>query len=199
VTAEETLAELERRLPGPRRWREDVLAEIRDGLHDAAEAHVDAGSEPGEAERRAIDDFGSVDAVAFALRRGAVVRRGRRTAALACVPAVLGPMWDAGWRAASWSAWRQSSTRARRWPRSPASRCGGSCAVRCRRPLRRSPLACLARDSPSASAPWRSRWWQAAGPCPMAVSVWRSSARHPRRSPRSSSRARELIAIARGG
>jgi len=105
-----TVTALAGRLPGPRRWRSDVLAEIRDGLLDAAEAYTADGLTPADAERRAVADFGPVEAVAAALREHVAVRRGRRTAALACLPALLGPVWDVGWDLASGAAMRPAAS-----------------------------------------------------------------------------------------
>ena len=90
---------LDRRLRGPRRVRRDIVAEIRDGLHDAAAAHEDAGLDPAAAAHRALDEFGDLDAVARELQEELAVRQARRTAltvALAYMPLVFA--WDLVWR-----------------------------------------------------------------------------------------------------
>jgi hypothetical protein len=55
------LAELDRVLYGPRRVKADLLAEVRGGLIDAAEAHERAGLDPEAAERMAVANFGGAD------------------------------------------------------------------------------------------------------------------------------------------
>jgi hypothetical protein len=55
------LAELDRVLYGPRRVKADLLAEVRGGLIDAAEAHERAGLEPEAAERMAVADFSGAE------------------------------------------------------------------------------------------------------------------------------------------
>ncbi|ATY09669.1 hypothetical protein CU254_03705 [Amycolatopsis sp. AA4] len=54
------LAELDRTLIGRRGTKADLLAEARDGLHDAAEAYREGGWSETEAQRRAVADFGQV-------------------------------------------------------------------------------------------------------------------------------------------
>ncbi|MEQ0563773.1 permease prefix domain 1-containing protein [Amycolatopsis sp. NEAU-NG30] len=58
------LAELDRRLHGCGRFKADLLAEARDGLHDAADAYRAGGWSTEEAERRAVADFGPAAVVA---------------------------------------------------------------------------------------------------------------------------------------
>ncbi|WP_152360421.1 permease prefix domain 1-containing protein [Microlunatus speluncae] len=57
-----TVAELGRRLPAPLRPA-GLLAEIRDGLDDAAAAYRRAGLSPAEAADRAVADFGPIDEI----------------------------------------------------------------------------------------------------------------------------------------
>ncbi len=84
---EDTLAELRTRLgwsPG----RGDLLAEVRDGLIDTADAYRRAGWSPAEAESRAVADFGDLERVAAAYANRDVARSARWTA-LALGPGYL--------------------------------------------------------------------------------------------------------------
>lgn len=88
------VAELGRELRGPRALRRDVLAEVRDGLHDAAEAH---GDHP-DAAARAVAEFGTVAELAPLHQAELTAAQARRTALVVTVlfPAlVLG--WDLLW------------------------------------------------------------------------------------------------------
>lgn len=58
------LAELDRKLTGSAKHKTDLLAEARDGLHDAADAYREGGWSDEDAERRAVADFGPVTVVA---------------------------------------------------------------------------------------------------------------------------------------
>lgn len=60
------LADLARRLPGPRRRRARVLAELRDGLDHAVADHTAAGLAEAQAADAAIARFGAPEAVADA-------------------------------------------------------------------------------------------------------------------------------------
>jgi len=55
---------LDRRLRGPDPVKDDLLAEARDSLHDAADAHRDRGLAEEDAQRRAVAEFGPVGAIA---------------------------------------------------------------------------------------------------------------------------------------
>jgi hypothetical protein len=55
---------LDRRLRGPDPVKDDLLAEARDSLHDAAAAHRDRGLTEEDAQRRAVAEFGPVTAIA---------------------------------------------------------------------------------------------------------------------------------------
>ncbi|WP_158849167.1 permease prefix domain 1-containing protein [Saccharothrix deserti] len=55
---------LDRRLRGPGHVKDDLLAEARDSLHDAAAAHRDGGLTEEAAQRRAVAEFGPVNAIA---------------------------------------------------------------------------------------------------------------------------------------
>jgi hypothetical protein len=91
------LQELEGRLRGPARARAELLAEARDSLHDAVEAHRCAGLDPGAAERRAVADFGALDEVAPGYQTELALVQGRRTAGLLLVLPLLGVVWDLVW------------------------------------------------------------------------------------------------------
>jgi hypothetical protein len=61
---EDYLADLDRRLRGCGRFKADLLAEARDGLHDAADAYRAGGWSVEDAERRAVEEFGPAALVA---------------------------------------------------------------------------------------------------------------------------------------
>ncbi len=61
---DEYVTALDRRLRGPGHVKDDLLAEARDGLDDAARAHRDRGLDEEAAQRRAVAEFGPVTAVA---------------------------------------------------------------------------------------------------------------------------------------
>ncbi|MBB5956188.1 hypothetical protein FHS29_002774 [Saccharothrix tamanrassetensis] len=58
------LTALDRRLRGPEHVKEDLLAEARDSLDDAAAAYRDGGLAAEDAQRRAVADFGPVNRIA---------------------------------------------------------------------------------------------------------------------------------------
>nr|WP_240947703.1 permease prefix domain 1-containing protein [Planosporangium mesophilum] len=70
---------------GPRRAKEDLLAEARDGLIDAAEAYAVAGLPAPEATARALADFGGYRQVAADYQAELAAAQGRRTALLVAV------------------------------------------------------------------------------------------------------------------
>ncbi|WP_064742907.1 permease prefix domain 1-containing protein [Pseudonocardia spinosispora] len=74
------LAELGRALRGPKRARGDLLAEVRDGLLDAAHRYQDTGLDRDDARRRAAEDFGDVRELVPAYRAELIAGQGRRTA-----------------------------------------------------------------------------------------------------------------------
>ncbi len=96
------VADLAGELRGPRALRRDVLAEVRDGLHDAAEAHADHPDGAG----RAVAEFGSVAELAPLYQAELTAAQVRRTALVVTVlfPAlVLG--WDLLWsHGVAWTA-----------------------------------------------------------------------------------------------
>ena len=69
--------------------RAEVLAELRDGLEDAAAAYGRAGLPTPEARRRAVTDFGDPDHVVRHYRATDLGRRSQMTAALLGIGSVL--------------------------------------------------------------------------------------------------------------
>jgi hypothetical protein len=88
------LSELTARLPGPRRRREAILAELRDGLEQAAEVHIAAGLPPERAAAAAIAQFGTPQVVADAFSGELATAYARRT--IACF-VVTGPLVGVWW------------------------------------------------------------------------------------------------------
>lgn len=97
---ERYLAEIAVRLPGPRRARAGVVAELRSGLMDAADAHLSAGLPAGQAEQAAVAEFGDPARIARGFRGELAARQARCVAAavLASGP-VTGLLWLAAARA----------------------------------------------------------------------------------------------------
>ena len=94
---------LDRRLVGPGRLKRDVLTEARDSLIDAAAAYEDAGIDPADAQRRAVDDFGSVARIAPAYQAEVAATYGQRLAGLVTVLLVIGALLgDRMWQGAPW-------------------------------------------------------------------------------------------------
>jgi hypothetical protein len=88
------VADLDRILRGPRRAKADLLREARDGLRDAAAAHMDEGLDADAAQRRAVADFGDVRDIAPDYQAELAAAQGRRTALLIClVLAPQAPLW----------------------------------------------------------------------------------------------------------
>lgn len=73
------LADLGTRLHGPRRTRAAILAEIRDGLNQATADHTARGLGPADAAARAVEQFGSPQAVADAFTDELATAYARRT------------------------------------------------------------------------------------------------------------------------
>src|SRR5258708_6769160 len=65
---ESYLAEVTARLPGPARAHAGIVAELRAGLLDAADAHRAAGLDPDTAAKAAISEFGDPHQVGDAFR-----------------------------------------------------------------------------------------------------------------------------------
>jgi hypothetical protein len=79
---DEYIDELHAALRGPRRVKEDLLTEARDGLVDTARAYQEKGLDPDAAQRRAVAEFGEVREVAPDYQAELAVSQGRRTALL---------------------------------------------------------------------------------------------------------------------
>ncbi|MFW6690605.1 permease prefix domain 1-containing protein [Streptomyces sp. MAR4 CNX-425] len=78
---EDHLAALDGALRGPVRTKSRMLAEVRDGLADAAAAHAEAGAPTrAAAAARAVRDFGTVEEVGPAFQRELTIAQARRTA-----------------------------------------------------------------------------------------------------------------------
>jgi hypothetical protein len=93
------VAELDRVLHGPVAMKRSMIAEVRDGLADAAADHRDRGLDPEHAAAAAVRDFGPVRDVAPLLQEELTALQGRRTAQLLVVafPALL-LAWDLMWK-----------------------------------------------------------------------------------------------------
>lgn len=103
------LAAVERGLTGPRRWRSEVIAELRDGLTEAIAAHRTSTKSAAEAAGAAVAEFGppgivvagfaAVGAASLARRIAAALLASGPVAAVAWVAAMavsgIAP-WDAG-------------------------------------------------------------------------------------------------------
>jgi hypothetical protein len=66
-------------LRGPRRLRADLVAEARDSLLDATEAHIDAGMPPVAAAQRAVAEFGRHREIVPGYQRELAAAQGKRT------------------------------------------------------------------------------------------------------------------------
>jgi hypothetical protein len=88
------LAEVAARLPGSPRAHSGIVAELRSGLEDAADAHRSAGLPPAEAAQAAIGEFGDPAQIADGFRAEIAASLARR-AALAVL--VTGPLVGLLW------------------------------------------------------------------------------------------------------
>lgn len=96
-------AAVDRALPGPRRARHELVAELRDGLCDAADAYREAGLSTVEAERRAVDECGSVREIADEFRTEIAATQGHRGALLiACTMLASTFAWEVVWQFVSY-------------------------------------------------------------------------------------------------
>jgi hypothetical protein len=93
VQADAYLADLAARLRGPRRRREAILTELRDGLHHATEGHLAAGLPPDQAATAAIAQFGTPQAVADAFGGELTTAHARRTIAWYIATGPLVGIW----------------------------------------------------------------------------------------------------------
>jgi hypothetical protein len=92
------IAELAAELRGSRRAKADLLAEARDGLTDVADAYYLHGMDRAAAERRAVEEFGTVAELAPLYQRELGLAQGRRTALLVAFVLVMQPvLWNYGW------------------------------------------------------------------------------------------------------
>lgn len=87
------LDDLAARLRGPRRRREQILAELRDGLHHAITDRTAAGLPQGEAVAAAIAQFGTPQAVADAFAGELATAYARRTIAWYITTGPLVGIW----------------------------------------------------------------------------------------------------------
>jgi HAAS len=87
------LADLASRLRGPRRRRDAILAELRDGLLHATEAHIATGLTPEQATAAAINQFGDTQAVADAFAGELATVYARRTIAWYIATGPLVGIW----------------------------------------------------------------------------------------------------------
>jgi HAAS len=97
---ESYLSQVTAALPGPSRARADIVAELRGGLIDAAEAHRRAGLAPLAAAQAAVGEFGYPAQVAAAFGPGIAASQARHVAATLLVTGpLIGLLWAAAARA----------------------------------------------------------------------------------------------------
>ena len=89
----EYLDELGARLLGPRRRRAQIIAELRDGLDQATDQHLNAGMSAQQAQAAAVGQFGSPAAVADAFEGELGTAYARRTIALYVLTGPLVGIW----------------------------------------------------------------------------------------------------------
>jgi hypothetical protein len=93
---ESYLAEVAARLPGPARTYAEIVAELRCGLLDAADAHRSAGQPADRADLAAITEFGDPGQVADGFRAEIAARQARRVSiALLTTGPLVGVAWIA--------------------------------------------------------------------------------------------------------
>lgn len=92
------VAALERVLRGPQRTRQGMIAEVRAGLLDAADAYQAGGLPPEKAAVEAVRDFGTIGEVAPSFQDELAARQGRWAAVQFALlfPAML-VGWDLLW------------------------------------------------------------------------------------------------------
>lgn len=99
------LADLDARLRGTASVKAELLAEARDGLIDAAQAHQDHGLPPLDAQRAAVAEFGPVDEISREYQAELGVAQGARLlrSLLLALPMVHG-LWEltALWSIGAW-------------------------------------------------------------------------------------------------
>ena len=90
------LASLDSALTGPRRVKADLLAEVRDGLDDAAQIYRREGWSAHEAAFRAVAEFGDLATVLPAFQVELAMAQAQRAArTLVAVPAAMFGLWIA--------------------------------------------------------------------------------------------------------
>lgn len=90
---------LSRTLKGPRGPKLDMVTEARDSLLDTAEALEGDGLDRAEAERVAVEEFGSISEIAPGYQEELSISAGRRLAALLFLSMPLTTlMWSVIWR-----------------------------------------------------------------------------------------------------
>jgi hypothetical protein len=93
-TVESYLADITARLPGPARSHAGIVAELRSGLLDAADAHRSAGLPPAQADRAATREFGDPRQVAHAFGAEIAARQARHTSiSLMAGGPLVGVLW----------------------------------------------------------------------------------------------------------
>ena len=90
------LSEVAAALPGPARARDDIIAELRSGLLDAADAYRAAGHSPDEAAAAATAEFGDPRQIAAGFGPELAARESRRLARdLIITGPLVGLLWVA--------------------------------------------------------------------------------------------------------
>ena len=88
------LSEVAAALPGPARARDDIIAELRSGLLDAADAYRAAGHSPDEAAAAATAEFGDPRQIAAGFGPELAARESRRLARdLIITGPLVGLLW----------------------------------------------------------------------------------------------------------
>ncbi len=94
--AEEYLADVMTRLPGPARHRAGIIAELRAGLLDATDAYLGAGLSAEQAGRLAIREFGDPARVATSFHAEIAAAQSRKVAGtLLLTGPLVGLLWIA--------------------------------------------------------------------------------------------------------
>ena len=95
VEVEGYLAQVAARLPGPPRAHADIVAELRSGLLDAADAQRSAGLPPAQAALTAIRESGDPTRVAAGFRAEIAASQARVAATLLVTGPLVGLLWIA--------------------------------------------------------------------------------------------------------
>ena len=180
---ERYLAEVTARMPGPARARAGIVAELRSGLLDAADAQRSAGLPPDRAAVAAISEFGDAAGIAAGFRAEIAARHARRVVLTLLVTGPLvGLLWIA--EAGASHAGAQSG---RPWPwaaPAPGLLVAVAVGVRSFRRIFRwnERLTRRAREaapgSPGSGAPGTARWVPTGSACAWAPGRPCWAARH---------------------